>query len=116
MPAAIGLPRPARRPILACGGELKSTFCIVRGDRAWVSHHIGDLKNFETLSSFRSGVEHFERLFAVEPSCVHDLHPDYLSTGYARGREGAAVLGVQHHHAHLAAVLAEHGEEGPLSA
>ncbi len=114
VPAAIGLPRPARRPILACGGELKSTFCIARADRAWVSHHIGDLKNFETLSSFRSGVEHFERLFAVEPELVvHDLHPDYLSTGYAHGREGAAVLGVQHHHAHLAAVLAEHGEEGP---
>ena len=114
VPGALALPIVARRPILACGAELKSTFCLARGDHAWVSHHIGDLKNFETLSSFREGVEHFERLFAVEPELLaHDLHPDYLSTGYALARSGAARLAVQHHHAHLAAVLAEHGEAGP---
>jgi hydrogenase maturation protein HypF len=114
VPAPVGLPIPASRPVLACGAELKSTFCLARGERAWVSHHIGDLKNYETLRSFREGVEHFQRLFAVTPEVVaHDLHPDYLSTGYAMEREGLEPLSVQHHHAHLAACLAEHGEIGP---
>ena len=100
--------------MLGCGAELKSTFCLAAGGRAWVGQHIGDLKNWETLSSFREGVAHFERLFAIEPEVVaHDLHPDYLSTGYAREREGVELLAVQHHHAHLAACLAEHGERGP---
>ena len=114
VPGALALPVPARRPILACGAELKSTFCLAKGGQSWVSHHIGDLKNFETLSSFRNGVEHLDRLFEVGPELIaHDLHPDYLSTTYALQREGEARLGVQHHHAHLAAVLAEHGEIGP---
>jgi hydrogenase maturation protein HypF len=114
VPAPIGLPVPTSRHVLACGAELKSTFCLARGERGWVSHHIGDLKNYETLRSFREGVEHFQRLFAVTPEVVaHDLHPDYLSTGYAREREGLEPLAVQHHHAHLAACLAEHGEIGP---
>jgi hydrogenase maturation protein HypF len=66
------------------------------------------------LRSFREGVAHFQRLFAVDPKLlVHDLHPDYLSTAFAIEREGVELLGVQHHHAHLAAVLAEHGERGP---
>ncbi len=110
VPAVIPLPIATPAPLLACGAELKSTFCLARGDRAWVSHHIGDLHNYETLCSFRDGVEHFQRLFSVTPDVVvHDLHPDYLSTRYALEREGVRVLGVQHHHAHLAAVLAEHG-------
>ncbi len=114
VPAGITLPEPARRPIVACGAELKSTFCVVKGARAWVSHHIGDLANLETLRSFTEGIEHFERLFAVAPEVVaHDLHPEYLSTKYALEREAAVHVGVQHHHAHLAACLAEHGEPGP---
>jgi hydrogenase maturation protein HypF len=114
VPAPICLPIPATRPVLACGAELKSTFCVVRGERAWVSHHIGDLKNYETLRSFREAVEHFQRLFAVAPEVIaHDLHPDYLSTGYALEREGMESCAVQHHHAHLASCLAEHGELGP---
>ena len=114
VPASLGLPVPAARPLLACGAELKSTFCVARGERAWVGHHIGDLKNFETLESFREGIAHFEKLFAVAPEVVaHDLHPDYLSTAYAVEREGVELVGVQHHHAHLAACLAEHGESGP---
>ncbi len=114
VPASLALPVPAARPLLACGAELKSTFCVARGERAWVGHHIGDLKNFETLESFREGIAHFEKLFAVTPEVVaHDLHPDYLSTGYALEREGVELVGVQHHHAHLAACLAEHGERGP---
>ncbi len=108
------LPLRTPRPVLACGAELKNTFCLAKGDRAWVGHHIGDLKNYETLRSFTEGIEHFQELFAVEPELVaHDLHPEYLSTKYALEREGVETLGVQHHHAHLAACLAEHREEGP---
>jgi hydrogenase maturation protein HypF len=112
VPASLALPGAgAPRPLLACGAELKSTFCLVRGRRAWVSHHIGDLENYETLRSFTDGIEHFQRLFAVTPEVVaHDLHPSYLSTQYAVEREGVELIGVQHHHAHLAACLAEHGE------
>jgi hydrogenase maturation protein HypF len=113
VPEAVELPFEAPAPLLACGAELKSAFCVAKGTRAWVSHHIGDLKTWETLRSFREGVEHFERLFAVAPAVVaHDLHPDYLSTGYALEREGVETVGVQHHHAHLAACLAEHGIDG----
>ncbi len=102
------------RPLLACGAELKSTFCLAKGERAWVSHHIGDLENYETLRSFTDGIAHFERLFAVTPEVVaHDLHPEYLSTKYALERDGVELIGVQHHHAHLAACLAEHGETDP---
>jgi hydrogenase maturation protein HypF len=107
------LPLSAGGPILACGAELKSTFCLAKGERAWVGHHIGDLKNYETLRSFTEGVEHFEELFAVKPELVaHDLHPEYLSTKYALEREDVETVGVQHHHAHLAACLAEHREPG----
>jgi hydrogenase maturation protein HypF len=114
VPSPLALPVPAGRHVLGCGAELKSTFCLARGRRAWVSHHIGDLKNAETLGSFTSGITHFERLFAVGPEIVaHDLHPDYLSTTYGLAREGAEHVAVQHHHAHLAACLAEHGESGP---
>jgi len=114
VPEALPLPVPAERHLLACGAELKSTFCLAREERAWVSHHIGDLKNVETLASYAEGVELLGRLFAVTPEVVaHDLHPDYLSTTYALEREGIQHVGVQHHHAHLAAVLAEHGEDGP---
>ena len=113
VPDSIALPLPADRPLLACGAELKSTFCLARGRRAWVGHHIGDLKNHETLVSFEHGARHFEELFDVRPEVVaHDLHPDYLSTASALAHEGVRHVGVQHHHAHLAACLAEHGETG----
>ncbi len=116
VPDSVRLPVPARRPLLACGAELKSTFCVAKGERAWVSHHIGDLENWDTLRSFREGIAHFERVFAVEPELVaHDLHPDYLSTKDALEREGVRHVGVQHHHAHLAACLAEHGSVGPAA-
>jgi hydrogenase maturation protein HypF len=112
-PAALPLPVAAGRPVLACGAELKNTFCIAKGRRAWVSHHIGDLENFETLRSFTDGIDHFERLFDVRPEMVaHDLHQGYLSTQYAQDLEGVELIGVQHHHAHLAACLAEHSVSG----
>jgi hydrogenase maturation protein HypF len=116
VPEALPLPVAAERPVLACGAELKSTFCLAKGGRAWVSHHVGDLRTFEVLQAFRAGIEHFERLFGVAPAVVaHDEHPDYLSTRYALAREGADAVAVQHHHAHLAACLAEHGELGPAA-
>ena len=114
VPSSIALPVAAPRPILACGGQLKATFCLARARRAWVSHHIGDLEHYAALLAYRQGIEHFERLFALRPALVaHDLHPDYASTAYALELEDVELTGVQHHHAHLAACLAEHGLEGP---
>jgi hydrogenase maturation protein HypF len=114
-PQPLGLPWPFPRHVLACGAELKHTFCLAKGGHAFLSHHIGDLENYETYRSFTEGVEHFRRLFAVEPVVVaHDLHPEYLSTKYALELEGVGLEGVQHHHAHVAACLADNGEPGPV--
>jgi hydrogenase maturation protein HypF len=114
VPQPIALSRPVTRPVLAVGAELKSTFCLARGGRAFVSHHIGDLENYETLRSFTEGIEHFSRLFDIAPRVVaHDLHPEYLSTKYASDLESVELVGVQHHHAHVASCLADNGEEGP---
>ncbi len=98
-------------PLLACGGELKNTFCLTREGYAFLSQHIGDLENYPTLASFETMVEHFKDLFRVQPEAVaYDLHPDYLATRYALGprTEGMERIGVQHHHAHIAACMAEH--------
>ena len=118
-PRPVALPWDFARPVLACGAELKHTFCLGKGHHAFVSHHIGDLENYETWQSFTSGVEHFGRLFDIRPEVVaHDLHPEYLSTKYALELEEAAghlaLTGVQHHHAHVAACLADNGEAGPV--
>jgi hydrogenase maturation protein HypF len=114
VPRELELPVPARRPLLACGAELKSTFCLAKGGRAWLGHHIGDLTNAATLGSYVEGVAHLGRLFDVTPRLVaHDRHPQYLSTQYAEGLDDVELVAVQHHHAHLAACLAEHGETGP---
>ncbi|MFL6142083.1 MAG: carbamoyltransferase HypF [Labedaea sp.] len=103
------------RPVLACGAELKNTFCLAKEHHAFVSHHIGDLENYSTLRSFVEGIEHFGRLFDVEPELVaHDLHPEYLSTKHARELSGVELVGVQHHHAHIASCLADNGEPGPV--
>ena len=100
-------------PTLAAGAELKNTFCLARDRYAFLSHHIGDLENYETLRSFEEGIEHFQRLFRVRPEQIAcDLHPNYLATRYAQeraAREGLPLVAVQHHHAHLAACLAENG-------
>ena len=124
-------PFPVRLPftvdqVLAVGGELKNTFCLTRDNYAFLSQHIGDLENAETLASFEQGVAHFRHLFRVEPQIIaHDLHPDYLSTKWALGAAGApdsafrmphagfgnppSLVAVQHHHAHMAACMAENG-------
>jgi hydrogenase maturation protein HypF len=172
VPEPIAVPTRFARPVLACGAELKNTFCLAKGGHAFISHHIGDLENAETLRSFTEGIEHFQRLFDVTPEVIaHDLHPEYLSTKYALdlaeggvavpgpaepageapaavaganwwpwdvdpvetaagGAEGAGLgsagageprtggeirlVGVQHHHAHIASCLADNGEEGPV--
>ncbi len=98
------------RAVLACGAELKNTFCLAKDCYAFVSHHIGDLENAETLRSFTEGIEHFRRLFDIDPQVVaHDLHPEYLSTKYALDLPDVDLLGVQHHHAHIASCLADNG-------
>jgi hydrogenase maturation protein HypF len=103
-------------PLLAVGPELKNTFCITNKNYAFLSHHIGDMENYETLQSFEQGIEHFEKLFRVKPEVIaHDLHPNYLSTRYAiqrAQRENGKTIGIQHHHAHIAACMAEHGLDG----
>jgi len=94
--------------VLACGGELKNTFCLTKGRYALLSQHIGDLENYETLNFFRETLERMKKLFRVEPRVVaHDLHPDYLSTGFALELDGLEKISVQHHHAHVAACMAE---------
>lgn len=97
--------------LLACGAELKNTFCLSRDHYAFMSHHIGDLENYETLQSFEEGIQHYQRLFRIKPqSLAADLHPDYLSTKYAIERsckEEIPLHQVQHHHAHLASCLAD---------
>ena len=114
-PQPVVVPWTFPRQVLACGAELKSTFCVAKGSRAFVSHHIGDLENYETLRSFTSGIEHFCRIFDVAPEVVaHDLHPEYLSTKHALDLDGVDLVGVQHHHAHIASCLADNAFEGPV--
>jgi hydrogenase maturation protein HypF len=102
--------------VLACGAELKNTFCLARDNYAFVSHHIGDLENLETLRSYTEGIEHFQRLFHVAPSLVaYDLHPEYLSTKYALDLEDIPdKVAVQHHHAHIASCMADNGIDGEV--
>src|SRR5205085_12627370 len=92
------------------------TFCLTRGPYAFLSHHIGDLENLETLRSFKEGIEHFKRLFRLQPEVVaHDLHPEYLSTKYALGLDSIqSKVGVQHHHAHVASCMADNRIEGEV--
>ncbi|MCM2323382.1 MAG: carbamoyltransferase HypF [Oligoflexia bacterium] len=117
-PSAIAVSAPFRSSILAVGAELKNTFCLTRKDQAFLSHHIGDLENLATLEAFESGVLHFCKLFNIRPEHVaYDLHPDYLNTKWAKERfsepgwEGR-LIGVQHHHAHIAGCLEENRHEG----
>jgi len=101
--------------VLAVGGELKNTFCVVRGGNAFVSQHIGDLKDFRTLDFYRREIEEWQRLLHVTPVAIaHDLHPDYLSTKYAQQQVSPLPVGVQHHHAHIVSVMAEHELHEPV--
>lgn len=116
VPHPVKLPFDFEKEILACGAELKNTFCLTHRDYAFVSHHIGDLEHFETLRSFEEGLEHFKRLFYLKPEVVaYDLHPEYLSTKYALALDDVPVkIGVQHHHAHIASCMADNGVAGEV--
>ena len=130
VPAPIQVKQPFPLPILAVGGHLKNTFCLGKENRAFVSHHIGDLENLETLRSFEEGITHFIRLFGIQPEVVaHDMHPEYLSTKWATNSQSPIsrskavqslvsslhpLVPVQHHHAHIASVMAEHDLTEPV--
>ena len=116
-PFPIRLPFRARQ-VLACGPELKNTFCFTRDEYAFLSPHIGDLENLETLEHYERSIELYRRLFRLEPQVVaYDLHPEYLATKFALERWGGdpamTLVPVQHHHAHIAACLVDNGYTGP---
>ncbi len=115
VPRPVALRRPVRRPVLACGAHLKNTFCLAAGDEAWLGPHIGDLDNLEATRAFEEQVEKLQRFLGIRPDVIaHDLHPDYASTRYALARPEVAKIAVQHHHAHVASAMGEHGLEGPV--
>jgi hydrogenase maturation protein HypF len=115
-PAPVKTSFKFEKQILACGAELKNTFCLTKDNYAFVSHHIGDLENLETLKSFTTGIKHFKRLFNLEPEIIaYDLHPEYLSTKYALALDEKLVkIGIQHHHAHIASCLADNEIDGEV--
>jgi hydrogenase maturation protein HypF len=101
--------------ILACGAELKNTFCLTKEHHAFLSQHIGDLENYETLVFYRETLERMKELFRIAPRTVaYDLHPQYLSTKLALELTGVEKIGVQHHHAHIASCMAENGITGKV--
>ena len=116
-PRAIRLPR-AGPSVLATGAWLKNTVCVTRGDEAFLSPHIGDLDNAPTCEALDEAVAHLLSILEVEPAaCAHDLHPDFYSSRYAArlaSQRGIPAIAIQHHHAHIAAVCAEHGVAGPV--
>jgi hydrogenase maturation protein HypF len=117
-------PYPVRLPwssdigILGVGAEMKNTLCLLRGNDAFLSQHIGEVDSLEALGYFREALDHLTDLFKIQPQVIaHDLHPAYLTTRLARElaeERGLTMVGVQHHHAHIAACLAEHGISGPV--
>jgi hydrogenase maturation protein HypF len=101
--------------VLAVGGQLKNTFGIGAADAAYLGPHMGDLDGVATYRSFEQAIARLERFLRVRPEVIaHDLHPDYASTSYALARDALRTVGVQHHHAHVASAMAEHGLAGPV--
>ncbi len=112
VPVALPLPVAAERPLIAAGAELKSTFCVARGGQAFLSAHLGDLESEAAYTAFATDLNLYLQMLDVRPELVaHDLHPEYLATKWALEQE-VELVGVQHHHAHAAACLAEHAETG----
>lgn len=104
--------RKACPSVLAVGGELKNTLCVLKDERAFLSQHIGDLENLETLSFFEECVTHLRHILDIDPvAIVHDMHPDYLSTQWTLKQSEIPLIQVQHHHAHIASCLAENGRD-----
>lgn len=116
-PYPISLPFKSRQ-ILACGAELKNTFCLTKDEHAFLSQHIGDMENEETLEHFENTIELYERLFRIEPEIVaYDMHPEYLPTKYAlqgSSERGLSLIPVQHHHAHIVSCLVENEVDRPV--
>jgi len=101
--------------ILACGAEMKNTVCLTRGPNAFLSQHIGDLENLETYRFFELTIGHMKQILDIDPQIVAcDLHPDYLSTGYAQEQKGIKKIAVQHHHAHIVSCMAGNRLDGPV--
>lgn len=112
-PSPLELP-VAVKPILGAGAELHGAFCLAAGTRAFLSQHIGDLDTEEAMEAYAEALQRYRWVFGIEPEVVaHDLHPDFLSTRFAE-ETGLLPVAVQHHHAHIAAVVAEHRLEGPV--
>lgn len=100
-------------PILAVGGELKNTICLAKGREAFLSQHIGDLENLESYRFFEDVIQHLETVLEIEPKIIaYDLHPDYFSTKWALAQQNVKLVGVQHHHAHIASCMAENHLDG----
>jgi len=116
-PYPIFLPFRSKQ-ILACGAELKNTFCLTKNEHAFLSQHIGDMENEETLEHFENTIKLYKKLFRIEPEIIaYDMHPEYLSTKYALKASsplGLRLVPVQHHHAHIASCLAENKVKGPV--
>jgi len=115
VPRGVRVAKRFARPILACGAHLKNTFCLAAGDTAFLGPHVGDLEGLETIRDYDASIEHAKKLLGITPEILaHDLHPDYYSTRYAQAQSAPAIIGVQHHHAHIASVIAEHALESPV--
>ncbi len=99
--------------VLAVGGELKNTICLTKGKHAFLSQHVGDLENVESYGFFHEAIEHLERILEIQPEIIaYDLHPDYFSTKWALQQSDVKLVGVQHHHAHIASCMAENHLDG----
>lgn len=101
--------------VLAVGAELKNTICLTKGRQAFLSQHIGDLENLATLDFFEDSIRHLQKILQIQPEIIaYDLHPEYLASKWAREQSHLRPVGVQHHHAHIAACLAENQAQGPV--
>jgi hydrogenase maturation protein HypF len=115
VPTPIFMEENCRQEIFAAGADLKNTFCFAKQNQFICSEHIGDLEDAEVYHHYIDSIEHLRKLFEVKPKVMaYDLHPGYLSTQYALSLAGLRAIGVQHHWAHIASVLAEHGVSGPV--
>jgi len=117
VPVPVFLSREMKKlpSVIAVGAELKNTVCLTKENRAFVSQHVGDMENLETYEFFLLTISHLKRILEIRPKILaHDLHPDYLSSKYAKEQNDLPTVAVQHHHAHIVSCLAEHQAEGPV--
>jgi hydrogenase maturation protein HypF len=115
VPRPFKLANAVARPVLACGAHLKNTFCIAIDDMAYFGPHVGDLETMAALEFYEEAIERLQSILDVRPKLIaHDLHPGYLSTRYAKAQPDVTLVGVQHHHAHVASLAAEHGVCEPV--